>query len=57
MTILDVLDKVERGDYRDDRFPLRYPQLIGGRVVEFTYKLDAALQHAQVMLSQQRAAR
>lgn len=46
-----LADKVEAGDFRQDRFPITDTIRADGESVTFTYTLAAAMQHAQVVLS------
>ena len=52
MDMLTLADRVEAGAYRDDRFPLTSTLRADGETVRFTYSVEAAMQHAQVMLAQ-----
>lgn len=51
MDMLELMDKVERGDYAADRFPVRDELLVNGQPYGFTYRLVDAMQHAQTVLS------
>lgn len=53
MDILSLMDKVEAGEYSDDRFPVTDEMLVNGQPVSFTYRLTDAMQHAQVVMNRQ----
>lgn len=57
MDILTLADKVEAGEYRSDRYPETSTLRADGETVTFTYTLQAAMQHAQTIMSRKETIR